>query len=366
MLRLCTAVTLSLVLLTGAARSNDAQKSTADKPRSSDQVLRKTVDISFHQSSLNEALRALAAKCGENFVIDVPDVQAAGADLDKAAITLQLQGVELRDALETILKPSGLTYEYAAEQSVIKITGADTTPLFTETYSVVDLVVKRIAGGSSEVDREALQSLVRFLTSSIEPDSWTDAGGRCAMAVSDETVSLVIRQTPETHDKLREVLDQMRRTQDEQVLAEIKVIKVPALDLVRPGSELLRPHTVTDSEQAAWNRGEHRWSDAPVLQWAKVTIPNGEEFRMSDDTTESSMTWRATVSEDRLTVTIHLEDVTRSIATTVSIRDGKLAMIPLSQGRIPVVENGQVLVVVIEPRIKVVEEEEELLGAVAE
>ena len=43
--------------------------------------------------------------------------------------------------------------------------------------------------------------------------------------------------------------------------------------------------------------------------------------------------------------------------------DGKLTMMPICKGRIPVLEDGQALVVVIAPSIKVLEEEEELLGA---
>jgi hypothetical protein len=362
MLRLCSAALL-LIVLAGAVRAEEAAPEARESQPTSNAILQKKVDLSVNQASLNEVLRTLAVAAEANIVIDAGSIRDTGVDVEQMSTTLLLRGVPLKDALDTILKPHGLAWQYSDE--VIEITSAERGrgAMFVETYSVADLVARRQeTTGDIQVDRAALDQLAEFLKASIEPKSWTESGGNGSVAVSEQTASLIVRQANEVHDQFREVLDQMRRMSDVQVVAQIKVIRVLAGDLIRKDDALLAPRRLSDTEQSAWNHGTHPWSEATVLEWANVTLQDGEEFRMRGESFMSSVTYRATVSEDRSSILVEVADNGREISTTVSIPDGKLTMIPLCKGRIPVIEDGRAFVVVIAPTIKVLEEEEELLS----
>lgn len=352
MLRFCTACTLLLTVFAAPVRAENTPN-----------VLENTVDASFSSSSLNDVLKTLAQRAKANLVVDNAGVEAAGVTLDQQSITIQLKGVSLQDALDTILKPRGLAYQYDADNSAVTITSAEASPLFAEIYSAVDFAAKRDPDtGDMQIDREALQELADLLTTAVEPDSWSAAGGRGNLAVVHQNASLVIRQSSAVHDQLRNTLDMLRRLADVQVVAELKVISVPASDLIGSNDPLLAPRTLPTAEHFAWTRGDHRWSDATVVEWANVTLQNGERFQTNDESTASSLSYRATVSESRTAVLLQVEDSASGASTTVSIPHGRITMIPLCKGRIPVIKDGRALVVVVAPHIKVPQEEEELLS----
>jgi hypothetical protein len=363
MLRLCSTALL-LIVLAGAVCADDAAPEAREASPVSEAILQTKVDLSVNQASLDDVLRTLASAAEVNIVVDARGTTEAGIEVDKTSTTLLLKGVPLQDALDTILKPHGLAWHF--EDEVFKVTSPVRAKgeFVTAVYPVGDLVATQAGpSGGVQVDRAMLNQLGEFLKTSVEPDSWTDAGGSGNLVISEQTASLVVRQTHDHHDRLREVLDGMRRTSDVQVMAQIKVIRVPAADLVRPDDQLLKPRTLSDTEQSAWDLGKHRWSEAPILEWANVTLPDGHEFQMKGESFKSSLTYRATVSEDRRSVMVEVNDSDNDHSTTLSIPDGKLTMMPICKGRIPVLEDGQALVVVIAPTIKVLKEEEELLGA---
>lgn len=355
MLRFCTVCTLLLTVITTPVNAEQTPN-----------VLKNTVDASFSSSSLNEVLKTLGQRASANLVVDHAGVEAAGVKLDTKIITIQLKGVSLQDALDTILKPRNLTYQFDADASAITITSTEASPLFAEVYSVPDFVAKRDAAtGDTHIDREALQQLADFLSTSVEPNSWSDAGGR-GHIVAHQNATLIIRQSKATHDQVRNTLDTLRRLADLQIVAELKVISVPAHELIGPDHALLAPRTLDVSEQADWARGQHRWSDATVVEWANVTLSNGERFQMNDEATASTLSYRATVSEYRASVLVQVDDSDSGASATVSIPDGKLTMIPLCKGRFPLIKDGRALVVVVAPRIKVPHEVEELLSGISQ
>jgi hypothetical protein len=64
-------------------------------------------------------------------------------------------------------------------------------------------------------DGQEARSLMRVLANTIEPQSWKEMGGEGSMEYFPEGGCLVIRQTPEVHQQVRDLLDTLRRVKKE-------------------------------------------------------------------------------------------------------------------------------------------------------
>ena len=71
-------------------------------------------------------------------------------------------------------------------------------------------------------------SLIELITKTVEPDTWKETGGQGDGTIEkfETNLSLVIRQTQEIHEKIAELLEQLRRLQDLQVTIEVRFISL--------------------------------------------------------------------------------------------------------------------------------------------
>lgn len=76
-------------------------------------------------------------------------------------------------------------------------------------------------GGGSNAD---FDSLIELITTTVDPDSWDDVGGGGSINEYSTNHVLVIRQTQEVHEEIRDLLEQLRRLQDLQVTIEVRFI----------------------------------------------------------------------------------------------------------------------------------------------
>ncbi|WP_158265449.1 general secretion pathway protein GspD [Blastopirellula marina] len=76
-------------------------------------------------------------------------------------------------------------------------------------------------GGGVQPD---FDSLIELITTTVEPDSWEELGGPGSVAPFATNLSLVVSQTQEVHDRLADLLAQLRRLQDLQVTIEVRFI----------------------------------------------------------------------------------------------------------------------------------------------
>ncbi len=77
-------------------------------------------------------------------------------------------------------------------------------------------------GGAVIADFDTLMDLIR---ETIDPDSWEDTGdGNGTMRPFPLSLSLVISNTEETHEKISKLLAQLRRLQDVQITIEVRFI----------------------------------------------------------------------------------------------------------------------------------------------
>lgn len=76
-------------------------------------------------------------------------------------------------------------------------------------------------GGGSNAD---FDSLIELITSTVDPESWQEVGGPGTISPYATNHVLVVRQTQEVHEEIRDLLEQLRRLQDLQVTIEVRFI----------------------------------------------------------------------------------------------------------------------------------------------
>jgi general secretion pathway protein D len=78
-------------------------------------------------------------------------------------------------------------------------------------------------GGGVQAD---FDPLIELITSTIEPDSWQDVGGPGSVSGFDTNLSLVVSQRQDIHERIADLLEQLRRLQDLQVTIEVRFITI--------------------------------------------------------------------------------------------------------------------------------------------
>ncbi|MFO0879688.1 MAG: hypothetical protein U0840_20265 [Gemmataceae bacterium] len=79
---------------------------------------------------------------------------------------------------------------------------------------------KRSANNTTE------EQLMKLITSTIQPRSWSEMGGPGTVDYFPLTMSLVINQTPDIQEQIQDLLNALRRLQDQEVAVEVRFISV--------------------------------------------------------------------------------------------------------------------------------------------
>ena len=77
------------------------------------------------------------------------------------------------------------------------------------------------AGGAALAD---FDTLIELITTTVAPETWEEVGGTGSIASFPTNLSLVVAQTQEVHEKIVDLLAQLRRLQDLQVTIEVRFI----------------------------------------------------------------------------------------------------------------------------------------------
>lgn len=251
------------------------------KERAIESKLLSPVNLNFENTPLKQVLDDLRDFHGINIVPDLPALQNQGTSLE-SPISIKLDQVSLKSALNLILHQVKLTY--VLQDEVLKITTEENArgKLETVTYQVADLVIPvenhhtpslggtapppgpaiqytptpstgpmtMVGGtsvgsamgpggtsaggvpssGTSVVKKNATntqeEQLIKLITSSISPKSWSDMGGPGTIEFHPVTFGLVINQTPDIQEQIQELLQALRRLQDQSVAIEVRLITV--------------------------------------------------------------------------------------------------------------------------------------------
>lgn len=245
--------------------------------------LSRQISLHFDNAPLTEVMKHIANMMGITVYVDSPALGEVGVE-SNTTISIDVDGIMLKSALNLILTPMELGYNI--EDEVLKITNRLRMQgkLVTHSYPVADLVVplSNMApkmqqmlpfGGSGQggyvansgagfnlggvngfmqVDDDGalpgmmnspfpgggsaqnqprtttvnFDELSDLITTTVEPDSWTEFSGAGSLMSNHSTLSLVIRQTQGVHDQVADLLEQLRRLQDLQVTIEVRFITV--------------------------------------------------------------------------------------------------------------------------------------------
>ncbi|MBI1315000.1 hypothetical protein GC176_27225 [bacterium] len=271
--------------------------------------LRQLVSLKFDCTPLIDVMRSLGRSAGLNVVIDEAEIQQAGVAA-LTPVTIDLENIWLPDALGRMLKPLQLGVVVDDHDRVVVTSGQRMRgKLVAAAYPVADLVVpipRTVvvhadetktgrewklaerqggvvpAGAVQPPPKAALEfdELVSLIQSTVEPDSWTKRGGRGTINFSETTLSLIIRQTQPVHEKISDLLGQLRRVRDVTVRLQVETLRTAPDGVKQAGIEAeLRP--LGDSATCKYARlttaqAEQLRSDAEVSLLPKVTLFNGQ------------------------------------------------------------------------------------------
>jgi type II secretory pathway component GspD/PulD (secretin) len=264
----------------GAEKAITQTKSEKDKEL--DQLLTKPVNLSFNDAPLDEVLEDLRAWHGVNIVPDMPALDSEGITL-KRPVTIKLENVSLRSALNLLLHQIHLTYVPQDGILVITTEGNARGKMVTATYQVADLIqpidnsglpaaynlsaaIERsthpqtslaspgtvtpvlaptsmssgapasapVAGpgtaGGSPVAKSGPPTmeneLIKLITNTVAPQTWDSMGGQGSINYYPLGMALVINQTPDIQEQIADLLAALRRLQDQEVAVEMRFISV--------------------------------------------------------------------------------------------------------------------------------------------
>jgi len=241
------------------------------------------ISLDFKDQSLRNVLEDLRDMTNINIVPDMPALDAENISLDRP-ITMHIEGVTTKSALNLILHHAKLIYVIKDEVLVVTTEAHARGKLISKSHPVADLVIpvenaplgttltqqlerinnsQGVNGGqttpflggntlrnganvsntgagmanmtSSPAGSGAADSapppplhdtLIRLITSTIKPESWSNMGGPGTIQFWPLGMSLVINQTPDIQEQVAELLAALRRLQDVQVAVEVRFISL--------------------------------------------------------------------------------------------------------------------------------------------
>jgi type II secretory pathway component GspD/PulD (secretin) len=206
------------------------QKKT-EKEREIESKLRTTVTLNFTDAPLRQVMDDLRASYGVNIYVDLLALDQEGVSMERP-VSVKLENVSLKSALNLILKQVHLTYIIKDEVLQITSESAARGRMERVTYQVGDLVIPipatvgatPVSGASTTTRLE--ERLITLITKTVEPRSWSDQGGAGVIDYHPLTKSLVINQTPDVQEQILDILNSLRRLQDLQVSLEVRFISV--------------------------------------------------------------------------------------------------------------------------------------------
>jgi type II secretory pathway component GspD/PulD (secretin) len=257
-----------------------------DKEREIERRLSTPVNMSFNNATLRHVLDDLRDANGINIVVDERALQEEGVSLD-SPVSIKLQNVSLKSALNLVLRNAHLTYVIQNEVLNITTEGHAKGKLVTKAYQVADLVIPientgekappPLAPPAPAAQRAPLptpvpgayslqggmpagsplgptgtpaspfggpsgpnavtvtqrgasntleEGLIRLITSSVQPRSWSDMGGPGSIDYFPLTFALVVNQTVEIQEQIEDLLRALRRLQDVEVAIEVRFITI--------------------------------------------------------------------------------------------------------------------------------------------
>jgi type II secretory pathway component GspD/PulD (secretin) len=243
------------------------------------------ISIDFRDTPLKDVIQELRSLTGINIVPDGPALEAENISLDRP-VTMHLEGVSTKNALELVLHQAHLIYVIKNDVILVTTETYNRGKLVAKTYQVADLIIpvdnytlpasadmaktleqvnarsgpnimgstpflaghslpngnqisstngapssgSASPGGSGDNGRRPGQTmedqLIKMITSTIQPQTWSNVGGPGTIEYYPLGMALVINQTPDIQEQVGELLAALRRLQDVEVSVEVRFITI--------------------------------------------------------------------------------------------------------------------------------------------
>jgi Flp pilus assembly secretin CpaC/tetratricopeptide (TPR) repeat protein len=241
----------------------DSREHESEEDRRVYQELKKKYSrFEFDDVDLATVIDYFTKVSGVSFHVKWHELELAGIDPDRTTVKIYLRNVTLDKALRTVLEDVGRgnPLGFYVDDGVITISTKDdlSTNTTVQTYDIADLLVRvqnfaaprlnlSLSGSTSvggdlftdegedeEISREDLiEEVKNLIEDSIDRDSWGDEA-----SIEEISGQLVITQTAENHQAIRDLLNQLRESRAIQVIIESRFIEVDTSFLERVGIDL--------------------------------------------------------------------------------------------------------------------------------
>ena len=177
-----------------------------------EQALSRQDKFQYPQIALADVAADLSARFGIPVMLSRKALDDAGVGTD-TQIELDLSGISLRSALSVMLEQHDLTYRIQDE--VLMITTHDEAE--SQQLTTIHEISALLPNDSERVvysrSRKA-SDLIRAITSTIEPDTWSAAGGAGSIEFIDHLSILVVTQTEQLSDRVENFLGILHEVND--------------------------------------------------------------------------------------------------------------------------------------------------------
>jgi hypothetical protein len=190
------------------------------KAPATEEHLQRPVSVTFSNTPLRQVLDDLATVRGINIVIDEAALADQGANPDQP-VTIKLEQVSLKSALNLILRQCRLCYVFKDEVLLVTTESAAHPPEI-RTYPIGDLLDDDECEGEPEPkpSEPGEESLIKLIKNTVQPKSWSDMGGPGTIEYFPVAKTLVVNQTMPVHDQIGDLLAALRRDLDDEAAEE--------------------------------------------------------------------------------------------------------------------------------------------------
>jgi type II secretory pathway component GspD/PulD (secretin) len=254
------------------------------RERQIERQLSMPVSLNFKDTKLEQVIDDMRDITGVNVVADTQALNEASVNLDQP-LTLKVDNISLKSALSILLRQVNLTYLIKDEALQITTKENAKGKLKRVTYPVADLVVpiennilpksadintffgskydttpqtvapipytgpfalqtgspvsspgsgvatmvlpSSNAAGSVHRQGQTIEDLlIKLITSTIEPESWSDVGGQGTIQYFPLGMALIVNQTLTIQEDVADLLEALRRLQDLEVAIEMRLVSV--------------------------------------------------------------------------------------------------------------------------------------------
>lgn len=174
-----------------------------------DEPLKSPLD--FAATPLNQVIEAISSDSDLSIVFDTTALDAIAAS-PETEVTINITQASLRSALELMLKQvDDLTYIVDNEVLLITTEEEAARRLVTSVYRVDDLLL--VDPSQSVLDENLdYDSLINLVVSSVEHESWMEAGTGEGEILPFRPGMIIVSQTARVHRQIERLLAEIRRT----------------------------------------------------------------------------------------------------------------------------------------------------------